>query len=95
MAADMDKDYESKKSGNWKRGLLETIKAGSPYVKSFLPSTISGVVNSFRAELEDGVVTAVVAGNSFSTFGDNDLWCSVKFSDAGSEKQISKSFKPF
>lgn len=94
-AADMDKDYKSKKLGNWKRGLLETVKAGSPYVKSFLPSTISGVVNSFRAELEDGVVTAVVAGSSFSTFGDNELGCSIKFNDNGSEKKISKSFKPF
>lgn len=93
--AESDKEYESKKSGNWKRGLLETIKVGSPYVKSFLPSTMSGIVNSFRAELEDGVVTAVVSGNSFSTFGDNDLGCSVTFQDTGSEKRISKSFKPF
>lgn len=93
--AESDKDYESKKLGNWKRGLLQTIKAGSPYVKSFLPSTMSGVVNSFRAELEDGVVTTVVAGNNFSTFGDNDLWCTVKFNSGGSEKQNSKSFKPF
>jgi hypothetical protein len=95
LQADLDKDYKSEKSGNWKRGLLQTLKAGSPYVTSFLPSPISGVVNSFRAELKDGVITAVVAGNSFSTFGDNELVCSVRFQDAGSEKRISKSFKPF
>jgi hypothetical protein len=95
VQADLDRDYKSEKSGNWKRGLLQTLKAGSPYVTSFLPSPISGVINSFRAELKDGVVAAVVAGNSFSTFGDNELGCSVKFNDNGSEKQISKSFKPF
>lgn len=95
MAADFDNDYKSRKSGNWKKGLLETVKAGSPYVKSFLPSTMTGVVNSFRAELVDGNVTAVVTGNSFSTFGDNNLWCTVTFNDGGSEKKISKSFKPF
>ena len=101
LVAETDKDFESKKAGNWKRGLIETLRAGSPYVKSFLPSTITGVVNSFRAELKDEKVKVVVAGNSFSTFGDNDLRCIVEFLDVGAEKQsympkqILKSFKPF
>lgn len=93
--AESDKDFESKKAGNWKRGLLETLKAGSPYVKAYLPSAMSGVVSSFRAELKDGTVTAVVVGNSFSTFGDNDLSCSVEFNDGGTEKKAFKSFRPF
>ena len=95
LVADKNEEYESRKAGNWERGLLETLKAGSPYVKSFLPSTMSGVINSFRAELKDGTVTAVVAGNNLSTFGDNDLSCRVLFNDGESEKEIFKSFKPF
>lgn len=93
--ATTDSKFESKKAGNWKKGLFQVIKAGSPYVKSFIPSNISGVISRFKAELENDNVKTVVTGDSFSTFGDNELLVRIKFMENGEEKEISHSFTPF
>lgn len=89
-------EYESQKQGTWRRGLLETLVRGIPYVASSIPSNITGSLRQYRAELKNDNVDAVVAGSSFNSgLGGSGLGISVKFKEGGEEKDFYKSFKPF
>ena len=88
-------DFKSIKGGSWERGLLQTLQAGSPFVKSFLASNITGAYSTFKAELKDDIVSCTVTGTSFSTFGDNDLGFSLEYEEFGEKKKVYRAFKPF
>lgn len=94
-AAELDSKFESRKAGTWRKGLFQTLVAGSSAVSSSLPSNISGVVNTFRAELKDHTVEVVVSGDSFSTFGNNSLSFKIKYEETGEEKVVTYQFQPF
>ena len=94
-SAESKRDFKSMKKGTWKKGILETLKVGSSLVKSFLPSNISGAYNTFRAELKDDTVTAIISGSSFSAFGDKDLHLTLEYEESGEKRNVSRVFKPF
>lgn len=94
-SAEDKKDYKSIKEGQWKRGLFQTLQAGSPFVKSFLPAVISGAYGTFKAELKDTIVTCVVTGNNFSSLKNNNLCFTLEYEEFGETKKVSRFFEPF